>query len=118
MIGVRDGAIPAIEPIGEQRLARETVRLADSEVLLPSVVDTHVHVNEPGRARWEGFDSATRAATVGGITTIIDAPVNSVPPTTSVAVCPQACCATGSERFRYLLYKDVNRHASLSRQFV
>jgi allantoinase len=48
-------------------------------------VDTHVHVNEPGRTEWEGFASATRAAAAGGVTTIIDMPLNSIPPTTTVA---------------------------------
>ncbi|MFB9376840.1 allantoinase AllB [Kineococcus gynurae] len=57
------------------------VRLADDEVLLPGLVDTHVHVNEPGRTEWEGFASATRAAAAGGITTIVDMPLNSVPVT-------------------------------------
>ncbi|WP_433534256.1 allantoinase AllB [Micromonospora sp. CA-249363] len=52
--------------------------------LLPGVVDTHVHVNEPGRTEWEGFASATRAAIAGGVTTIVDMPLNSVPPTVSV----------------------------------
>ena len=60
------------------------VELADDEVLLPGLVDTHVHVNEPGRTEWEGFASATRAAAAGGVTTIIDMPLNSIPPTVSV----------------------------------
>ena len=59
--------------------------LADDEVLLPGLVDTHVHVNEPGRTEWEGFASATRAAAAGGVTTLLDMPLNSVPATTSVA---------------------------------
>jgi allantoinase len=59
--------------------------LADDEVQLPGLVDTHVHVNEPGRTEWEGFASATRAAAAGGVTTIVDMPLNSVPPTTTVA---------------------------------
>ena len=62
--------------------AAETIVLGDDEVLLPGLVDTHVHVNEPGRTDWEGFASATRAAAAGGITTIIDMPLNSIPPTT------------------------------------
>jgi allantoinase len=62
--------------------AGDTVVLGDDEVLLPGLVDTHVHVNEPGRTDWEGFASATRAAAAGGITTIIDMPLNSIPPTT------------------------------------
>ena len=60
---------------------RELVLAAD-EVLLPGLVDTHVHVNEPGRTEWEGFASATRAAAAGGVTTLIDMPLNSLPPTT------------------------------------
>jgi allantoinase len=52
-------------------------------VLMPGLVDTHVHVNEPGRTEWEGFASATRAAAAGGVTTLIDMPLNSIPPTVS-----------------------------------
>jgi allantoinase len=60
------------------------VRLADlgTDALLPGLVDTHVHVNDPGRTAWEGFPSATRAAAAGGVTTLIDMPLNSLPPTT------------------------------------
>ena len=58
---------------------------AGSAVVMPGLVDTHVHVNEPGRADWEGFETATRAAAAGGITTILDMPLNSIPATTSVA---------------------------------
>ncbi|HKB80978.1 MAG TPA: allantoinase AllB [Thermoanaerobaculia bacterium] len=54
-------------------------------VIMPGVVDSHVHVNEPGRTEWEGFETATRAAAAGGVTTIVDMPLNSIPPTTSVA---------------------------------
>ena len=61
------------------------VELADDEVLLPGLVDTHVHVNEPGRTEWEGFATATRAAAAGGVTTILDMPLNSIPATTSLA---------------------------------
>src|ERR1700709_1559731 len=60
--------------------AAEVVELAADEVLLPGLVDSHVHVNEPGRTEWEGFASATRAAAAGGITTIVDMPLNSIPP--------------------------------------
>ena len=49
----------------------------------PGLVDTHVHVNEPGRTEWEGFDTATRAAAAGGVTTIVDMPLNSIPATTT-----------------------------------
>ena len=53
-------------------------------VVLPGLVDTHVHVNEPGRTEWEGFETATRAAAAGGVTTIVDMPLNTIPPTTTV----------------------------------
>lgn len=56
-----------------------------AQVIMAGIVDTHVHVNEPGRTEWEGFDTATRAAAAGGVTTIIDMPLNSIPVTTSVA---------------------------------
>jgi allantoinase len=54
-------------------------------VISPGLVDTHVHINEPGRTEWEGFDTATRAAACGGITTLVDMPLNSVPATTCVS---------------------------------
>jgi allantoinase len=56
-----------------------------ADVVLPGLVDTHVHVNEPGRTEWEGFASATRAAAAGGVTTLLDMPLNAIPATTSVA---------------------------------
>lgn len=84
-IGVRDGRIVVVEPLGNGLVGTEVIELADDEVLLPGLVDTHVHVNEPGRTQWEGFASATRAAAAGGVTTIIDMPLNSIPPTTTVA---------------------------------
>jgi allantoinase len=60
------------------------VRDVGDLVVMPGIVDTHVHVNEPGRTEWEGFDTATAAAAAGGITTIVDMPLNSVPPTTKL----------------------------------
>lgn len=83
-VGVRDGRIAAVEPPDVELDAAEVVRLDDDEVLLPGLVDTHVHVNDPGRAEWEGFGTATRAAAAGGITTIVDMPLNSLPPTVGV----------------------------------
>src|SRR3954447_24928842 len=59
------------------------VLVPDDAVLLPGLVDSHVHVNEPGRTEWEGFRSATLAAAAGGVTTIVDMPLNSLPPTTT-----------------------------------
>lgn len=54
-------------------------------ILLPGLVDAHVHLNEPGRTEWEGFWTGTRAAAFGGVTTVIDMPLNAIPPTTTVA---------------------------------
>ncbi|HEU4542801.1 MAG TPA: allantoinase AllB [Jiangellaceae bacterium] len=79
---VRDGRIVAVEPYGtvtEGELVDLGVR-----ALLPGLADTHVHINEPGRTSWEGFATATRAAAAGGVTTVVDMPLNSVPPTTTV----------------------------------
>ncbi|KAK9380530.1 uncharacterized protein V2V93DRAFT_370938 [Kockiozyma suomiensis] len=56
-----------------------------SKVILPGLVDAHVHLNEPGRTEWEGFATGTRAAASGGVTTVVDMPLNAIPPTTSVA---------------------------------
>lgn len=93
VVSMSDGRITAVEPCADADAAAarraqapgEMVVLAGDEVLLPGLVDTHVHVNEPGRTSWEGFASATRAAAAGGITTIIDMPLNSVPPTVDSA---------------------------------
>jgi allantoinase len=81
-VGITDGVIAAIGagPFD----GAEVITLADDEVLVPGIVDTHVHVNEPGRTEWEGFASATRAAAAGGVTTIVDMPLNSIPATTTV----------------------------------
>ncbi len=81
-VHVRDGVITAVT--GFDDAGDQPVTLADDEVLLPGLVDSHVHVNEPGRTEWEGFASATRAAAAGGITTIVDMPLNSIPPTVDV----------------------------------
>ncbi|MFI5955070.1 allantoinase AllB [Cryptosporangium sp. NPDC051539] len=83
-IGVADGRIVAIEPFDADLPAADDRTLPDEHVLMSGVVDTHVHVNEPGRTEWEGFATATRAAIAGGVTTIIDMPLNSIPPTTDV----------------------------------
>ncbi|WP_067434290.1 allantoinase AllB [Nocardioides jensenii] len=83
-IGVKDGRVVAIEPLDADLIGAEHVELADDEVLMPGLVDSHVHVNDPGRTEWEGFTSATRAAAAGGVTTIVDMPLNSIPPTCDV----------------------------------
>ncbi|MBV9094154.1 MAG: allantoinase AllB, partial [Streptosporangiaceae bacterium] len=83
-VAVSGETIAAIGSYGERLDAGRDIDLGDL-ALLPGLVDTHVHVNEPGRADWEGFASATRAAAAGGVTAICDMPLNSVPPTTTVA---------------------------------
>jgi allantoinase len=79
-VRVRDGSITSVAPWDS---AEASVVDVGELVILPGLVDTHVHVNEPGRTDWEGFESATRAAAAGGITTIVDMPLNSTPATTS-----------------------------------
>jgi allantoinase len=83
-VAVSGSAIAAVAGYGEALDAGRDVDLGDL-ALLPGLVDTHVHVNEPGRTDWEGFVTATRAAAAGGVTTVCDMPLNSLPPTVSVA---------------------------------
>jgi allantoinase len=98
-VAVREGRIAAVTGYGERPDAARTEELPAGQVLLPGLVDTHVHVNEPGRTEWEGFATATRAAAAGGITTLLDMPLNSVPPTTSTAALRvKRAAAAGSAR--------------------
>ncbi len=83
-VAVSGPAIAAVAGYAEALDAARDVDLGDL-ALLPGLVDSHVHVNEPGRTEWEGFGTATRAAAAGGVTTICDMPLNSLPPTVSVA---------------------------------
>jgi allantoinase len=82
-VHVVDGTIERVGAIEDESEVGSVVDAGDL-VVLPGLVDTHVHVNEPGRTEWEGFETATRAAAVGGVTTLIDMPLNSIPPTTTV----------------------------------
>ena len=84
-VAIADGRIAAIGDLDDSHGCANLTELAADEVLLPGLIDIHVHINEPGRTEWEGFRSATRAAAAGGITTLIDMPLNSRPATTSVA---------------------------------
>jgi allantoinase len=88
--GVRPAAVHVsggvVERVaGYDDAAADQVVEAGDAVVLPGLVDTHVHANDPGRADWEGLEHATRAAAAGGVTTVVDMPLNSLPPTTTVA---------------------------------
>ncbi|MGW2641112.1 allantoinase AllB [Streptomyces sp. NPDC001348] len=83
-VAVARGTITAVLPHDEPLPEGAVLEDFGDDVLLPGLVDTHVHVNDPGRAEWEGFWTATRAAAAGGITTLVDMPLNSLPPTTTV----------------------------------
>ncbi|ORX34452.1 hypothetical protein BD324DRAFT_583370 [Kockovaella imperatae] len=77
---VQDGIVDI-----EDKDGVEILRVTDEDVLLPGLIDCHVHLNQPGRTDWEGFQTGTLAAISGGVTTLIDMPLNSIPPTTTVA---------------------------------
>jgi len=91
-LGFRDGKITSID---DQHLP-ESEDFGNA-VIMPGVLDVHVHVNEPGRTLWEGFDTATQAAAAGGTTTIIDMPLNASPVTTSAAAFQQKLDATAGK---------------------
>ncbi len=81
---IENGRISALLPHAAE-VADATLLDVGSSAILPGVIDPHVHINEPGRTDWEGFDTATRAALAGGLTSLVDMPLNSAPVTTSVA---------------------------------
>ncbi len=101
-VRIEGGRIAAIEDYDPDDGASATVGpgwddvtvLPDHLTLLPGLVDSHVHLNEPGRTDWEGFENGTAAAAAGGVTTIVDMPLNSVPVTTTVAALAQKRAAT------------------------
>ncbi|MGI8641567.1 MAG: allantoinase AllB [Pyrinomonadaceae bacterium] len=81
-VHIRGGIIAALGEWDEVPAQTPLVDAGDA-VVMPGLVDAHVHVNEPGRTEWEGFTTATRAAAAGGVTTLVDMPLNSIPPTTT-----------------------------------
>src|SRR5678810_994189 len=81
-IHIRDGVIHAVRDYESIEGDCEVIDAGDA-VVMPGLVDTHVHINSPGRTEWEGFESATLAAAAGGVTTLVDMPLNSIPPTTT-----------------------------------
>ncbi len=120
LIRIAGGVIRAVEPLGPGEGVGPTAWRPSEEppptgeaalldvgeaVVMPGLVDTHVHVNDPGRADWEGFGSAGRAAAAGGITTIVDMPLNSSPVTTDVEALERKLrAAEGSCRVDYALW--------------
>ncbi len=83
-IHVSAGRISAIADFEDTPSNCEIVEAGEVSVVMPGLVDTHVHVNEPGRTEWEGFATATRSAAAGGLTTIVDMPLNCIPATTTL----------------------------------
>lgn len=84
-----NGGIVAVEPFSHDIAGID----AGNNYVLPGLVDTHVHVNEPGRTEWEGFRTASRAAAAGGITCIVDMPLNCIPATTCTEALEEKCRA-------------------------
>src|SRR5260370_25223515 len=84
-VHVRRGYISSISIFEDVPAGCDLIEAGERSVVMPGLVDTHVHVNEPGRTDWEGFATATRAAAAGGVTTIVDMPLHSIPATTTLA---------------------------------
>ena len=82
-IGVCNGRIEAVGPMDSPATARTVLDLGSDVVVLPGLIDPHVHLCEPGNTEWEGFATATKAAAAGGVTTLVDMPLDSVPATVS-----------------------------------
>jgi allantoinase len=83
-VHIARGHISSISIFEDVPAGADLIQAAPESLVMPGLVDTHVHVNEPGRTDWEGFESATRAAAAGGVTTIVDMPLNSIPATTTL----------------------------------
>ncbi|MEO6324954.1 MAG: allantoinase AllB [Thermoanaerobaculia bacterium] len=101
---IRDERIAAVGAYDESFPSLAVHDVGDA-VVMPGIVDSHVHVNEPGRTEWEGFETATRAAAAGGVTTICDMPLNSIPvTTTAAALAIKASAAAGKAMVDYALW--------------
>lgn len=84
-IHIAGETITALTPYESIPDGCDLIEAGEESLVMAGLVDTHVHINEPGRTEWEGFATATRAAAAGGVTTLVDMPLNSIPPTTTVA---------------------------------
>ncbi|RYF90622.1 MAG: allantoinase, partial [Chitinophagaceae bacterium] len=98
-----DGRITAIE-----FLKKDNAKDFGDAVIMPGVIDAHVHINEPGRTEWEGFETATMAAAAGGTTCIVDMPLNASPVTTSAAALQKKLAAASNK-----LYVNVGFYGGL-----
>jgi len=106
-IFIENGKIAAIEPFDTPHQGLTVLDVGDA-VVMPGLVDSHVHINDPGRSHWEGFESATRAAAAGGVTTLVDMPLNSSPvTTTAAALATKAEAAAGRCRVDYGFWGGV-----------
>ena len=92
---IADGKI--VEVVNEIPAGDFTVTNAGDYVIMAGIIDPHVHINEPGRTEWEGFDTATKAAIAGGITTVADMPLNASPVTTTAAAFEEKLKATNGQ---------------------
>ena len=92
---IRDGKI--VEVLGYEATPGCPIEDLGMRVLMPGLVDSHVHINEPGRTEWEGFNTATQAAAAGGITTVVDMPLNCTPVTTTADALQQKMDSLGNQ---------------------
>lgn len=83
-VHVVGGRVRAVKSFDDVEAGCELYEANEKSIVMPGLVDTHVHINEPGRTEWEGFRTATRAAAAGGVTTLVEMPLNSIPPTTTL----------------------------------
>src|SRR5262249_52274362 len=84
-VHIARGYISSISIFEDVPAGCDLVEVAPESIVMPGLVDTHVHLNEPGRTDWEGFETATRAAAAGGVTTLVEMPLNSIPATTTLS---------------------------------
>ena len=112
---IRAGKIAGVVGIDDVPISwnrNSVVHEAGESVVMPGLVDTHVHINEPGRTAWEGFETATRAAAAGGTTALVDMPLNSIPATTTLKALREKRDAARKKWWDPL--ESTCRHASLS----
>jgi allantoinase len=109
---IADGKIQDVSPVAwnVEGISFESV---GNKVIMPGVIDAHVHINEPGRTEWEGFETATKAAAAGGTTTLIEMPLNASPVTTTVAALKLKLEAAKGKlhvNVRFLRRRDPHQH--------